>query len=315
MSQQNEPRDACRRDLFRSAGVLAAGAAATRLARAQETAPPAAPTAAPAAATPAEKPVQKGNLKQSVCKWCFGKMSVEDLAKKASEMGLVGMDLLGPGDFATLKKYGLICTMVGNPVKNGLGGIARAWNRVEHHDTLVQAYEELIPIVAEAGFTNIICFSGNRGGLDDATGLKNCADGLKRIMRLAEEKKVTICMELLNSKVNHADYQCDHTPWGVELCKAVGSDRFKLLYDIYHMQIMEGDVIATIKKHKDYLAHFHTAGVPGRAEIDAESQELSYPPIARAILATGFTGYFAHEFIPKRDPMASLAEAARLCDV
>lgn len=289
-----------RREVLRGAAVTALASAVvlnTESARAQET----------------EK--VKGNLKQSVCKWCFPQVSLENMAAHAKKIGLVGIDLLGPGDFATLKNHGLVCTMVNNPSKNGLGGIGKAWNRIEHHDTLVQAYEELIPVVAAAGFTNIICFSGNRDGLDDATGLKNCAVGLKRIMPLAEEKKITICMELLNSKVNHPDYMCDHTPWGAELAKAIGSERFKLLYDIYHMQIMEGDVIASIRKYKDVIGHYHTAGVPGRNEIDPTLQELSYPPIARAILETGYQGYFAHEFLPKRDPLTSLTEAARLCDV
>jgi hydroxypyruvate isomerase len=167
---------------------------------------------------------------------------------------------------------------------------------------------------AEAGFPNVICFSGNRAGMADDEGMKNCAEALKQIVGLAEEKKVTLCMELLNSKRNHKDYMCDHTSWGVELCKKVGSERFKLLYDIYHMQIDEGDVIATIRENHQYIAHYHTGGIPGRNEIDS-SQELYYPAVVKAILDTGFTGYLAHEFIPKRDPATSLAEAARICDV
>jgi hydroxypyruvate isomerase len=306
MQNQKKSSGVRRRDLLRGAGVLAAGATTMRFAQAQD--------AAPLAVT-ATKPITNGNIKQSVCKWCFPKISLQQMAQEASKIGLVGIDLLGPNDFATLKEHGLVCTMVSNPRKNGLGGIDKAWNRPEHHDTLVQIYEEIIPVVADAGFTNIICFSGNRAGLDDATGMKNCADGLKRIMKLAEEKKVTICMELLNSKVNHPDYQCDHTEWGVGVAKLVGSPNFKLLYDIYHMQIMEGDVIATIRKHKDYIGHYHTAGVPGRNEIDPDSQELSYPPIMKAILATGYTGFVAHEFIPKQDAITSLAQAARICDV
>jgi hydroxypyruvate isomerase len=292
-----------RRDVLRGAAVTAVSTAV------------ALGTNLEAQAQNAPEKITKGKLKQSVCKWCFPKVSLEEMAQHARKIGLVGIDLLGPDAFPTLKNHDLLCTMVSNPTKNGLGGITKAWNRTEYHDTLVQAYEELIPIVAEAGFTNIICFSGNRAGLDDATGLKNCADGLKRIMKLAEEKKINVCMELLNSKVNHPDYMCDHTSWGVELCKAVGSERFKLLYDIYHMQIMEGDVIATIRKNKDYIGHYHTGGVPGRNEIDPNLQELSYPPIARAILETGHQGYFAHEFLPIGDPLPSLTNAARLCDV
>jgi hydroxypyruvate isomerase len=292
-----------RRDVLRGIGVTAATLATGLTAHAQDGAPA------------GDKVLKNKNLQQSVCKWCFPKISLDEMAQAAQKIGLVGIDLLGPNDFPTLKKYGLVCTMVNNPSKNGLGGITKAWNRTEHHDTLVQAYEELIPVVADAGFTNIICFSGNRAGQDDATGIKNCAEGLKRIMKLAEDKKVTICMELLNSKVNHPDYQCDKSAWGIEVVKAVGSERFKLLYDIYHMQIMEGDVIATIKKNFQYFGHYHTAGVPGRNEIDTASQEISYEPIARAIVATGFKGYFAHEFLPKKDAIASLTEAAKICDV
>ncbi|MDQ3813246.1 MAG: TIM barrel protein [Armatimonadota bacterium] len=261
-----------------------------------------------------EKVVKNGRLNQSVCLWS-SKLSLEQCAAEGAKMGLKGIDLVGPDAWPTLKKYGLVCTLASNPTIDGLGGIAKAWNRVEHHDKLVQAYEDMINKVADAGYQDLICFSGNRAAdLDDETGLKNCALGLKRIMKLAEEKKVTICMELLNSKLNHKDYMCDRTHWGVALVKEVGSERFKLLYDIYHMQVQEGDVIATIKQYKDYISHYHTAGVPGRNEID-DSQELNYEPIARAILDTGFTGYFAHEFIPKRDPVASLAQAAQICDV
>jgi hydroxypyruvate isomerase len=198
---------------------------------------------------------------------------------------------------------------------DGLGGINKAWNRVEHHDKLVPAYEGHIKATADAGFERLICFSGNRAGLDDEKGLENCALGLKRIMPTAEKYKVTICMELLNSKVNHKDYQCDLSKWGVELCKRVGSERFKLLYDIYHMQIMEGDICDTIKANHQYYDHYHTGGVPGRAEID-NTQELNYPRIMEAILATGFKGYVAQEFVPRRpDTLASLKQGVLICDV
>ena len=257
----------------------------------------------------------KGRVNHSVCKWCYGKIPLDDFCKASQEMGLRSVELLNPPDFPTLKKYNLTCAMVSNPVIDGLGGIGKAWNRLEHHDKLVAAYEQRIQEVADAGFTNLICFSGNREGLDDGKGIENCALGLKRIMKVAEEKKVNIVMELLNSKVNHPDYQCDHTEWGVALCKKVGSERFKLLYDIYHMQIMEGDVIATIKKHQGYIAHYHTGGVPGRAEID-DSQELHYPAIMNAIVETGFKGFTAQEFIPKRpDALASLKQGVGICDV
>src|SRR5581483_7864724 len=197
-------------------------------------------------------------------------------------------------------------------VSGGPGGITSGLNRVENHDKIAEFFEKTIPIVAEAGYLNIICFSGNREKMDDEQGLKNCAIGLKRVASLAEKHKVNICMELLNSKVNHHDYMCDHSAWGVELCKAVGSERFKLLYDIYHMQIMEGDVIRTIQDNHQYFAHYHTGGVPGRHEID-DSQELHYPAIARAIKATGFKGFIAQEFVPLRDPLTSLRQGVQLC--
>jgi len=258
----------------------------------------------------------KGRVNHSVCKWCYPKQSVEDLCIAGKDFGLHSVELLHPIDFPTLKKHDMTCAMVSSPDADGhgLGGIERAWNRVEHHDKLVEAYEERIKQVAGAGMVNLICFSGNRKGLEDEKGIENCAAGLKRIMATAEKYNVNICMELLNSKVNHKDYQCDHTPWGVEVCKRVGSERMKLLYDIYHMQIMEGDMIATIKKYKEYLAHYHTGGVPGRNEID-DSQEINYPAVMRAIVDTGYKGFVAQEFIPKRDPITSLRQAVGICDV
>jgi len=256
----------------------------------------------------------KGRVNHSVCKWCYPKNSIEELCIAGKEFGLTSVELLQPTDFPILKKHGVTCAMVSSPTVDGLGGIERAWNRIEHHDKLVGAYETRIKEVAEAGMTNLICFSGNRKGLDDQKGIENCALGLKRIMATAEKYKINICMELLNSKVNHKDYQCDHTPWGVEVCKAVGSERMKLLYDIYHMQIMEGDMIATIKKYKDYIAHYHTGGVPGRNEID-DTQEIHYPAVMRAIVDTGYKGFVAQEFLPKREPLTSLREAVGICDV
>jgi len=262
----------------------------------------------------------KGRIHHSVCKWCYPKIELKDLCIAGKEMGLTSIELLQPANFPTLKEYGLGCAMVSNPPVKGpdgkaLGGIERAWNRKEHHDLLVQAYEPQINAVADAGFKNLICFSGNRAGLDDETGLKHCAEGLKKIMQLAEKRGVVICMELLNSRVNHPDYQCDKSAWGVELVKQIGSANFKLLYDIYHMQIMEGDVIATIRKQHENFAHYHTGGVPGRHEID-ETQELNYGPIMRAIAETGFKGHVAQEFIPARpDAIASLRQAVGICDV
>ncbi|MCA9212310.1 MAG: TIM barrel protein [Planctomycetales bacterium] len=262
----------------------------------------------------------KGNINHSACKWCYPNVSLDELCTAGKEFGLTSVDLLRPNDFPTLKKHGMTCAMVSSPTAKGtdgkqVGGITRAWNRTEYHDALVEAYEKDIPTVANAGLTNLICFSGNRDGMDDELGLQNCAKGLKRIMPLAEKHNVVITMELLNSKVNHKDYMCDHTAWGVELCKAVGSENFKLLYDIYHMQIMEGDVIATIKSNHQYFSHYHTGGVPGRNEID-DTQELNYAAIARAIVATGFKGHVAQEFIPAReDKLASLRQGVEICDV
>ncbi len=253
----------------------------------------------------------KGRINHSVCRWCYGGISLDDLCKAAKEMGIKSIDLTGPDEWPTLKKYGLVSALTQGAGK----GIGEGFNNPALHDELVKSYEEVIPLVAKAGFKQIICFSGNRNGMDDATGLKNCAVGLKRLMPTAEKYKVTMVMELLNSKVDHHDYMCDHTEWGVALCKEIGSDRFKLLYDIYHMQIMEGDVIATIRKHNKYISHYHTGGVPGRNEID-ESQELYYPAIMKAILDTGYTGFVAQEFIPKReDKLASLKQGVQICDV
>lgn len=259
-------------------------------------------------------PKLKGRINHSACKWCYSRISLEDFCKAGKEIGLVAVDLIDPKDFAVLKKHGLACSLVSNPTIDGLGGITKAFNRVEHHDKLVQAYEGYIKATAEAGYERLICFSGNRDGLDDEKGLENCAIGLKRLLPIAEKHKVTLIMELLNSKRSHKDYQCDHTAWGVELTKRLSSERFKLLYDIFHMQIMDGDVCDTIRENHQYFDHYHTGGVPGRAEID-ETQELYYPRIMQAIVDTGFKGYVAQEFVPKRDPLTSLKQAIQLCDV
>jgi hydroxypyruvate isomerase len=255
----------------------------------------------------------KGKINHSVCRWCYGSIPFEDFCKSAKKIGLQSIELLDPPDFAMVKKYDLTCALVSG-IRDGYG-INKGWNRLENHDKLVQMYEFLIDETAKAGFPSLICFSGNREGLDDEQGIKNCAIGLKKIMKIAENKKVNIIMELLNSKIDHKDYQCDHTAWGVELCKAIGSDRFKLLYDIYHMQIMEGDVIRTIRDSQQYIGHYHTGGVPGRNEID-ESQELYYPAIMKAIVDTGFKGFVAQEFIPKReDKLDSLKQGVTICDI
>ncbi len=253
----------------------------------------------------------KGNINHSVCRWCYGKIPLDELCKAAKAMGIQSIELVGPEEWPVLKKYGLTSAL---PWGAGQG-IEKGFNDPSLHDALVADYEKVIPKVAAAGYNTLICFSGNRNGKTDEQGLENCATGLKRLMAFAEKHKVTLVMELLNSKVDHKDYQCDHTAWGVELCKRVGSDRFKLLYDIYHMQIMEGDMIRTIRDNIKYIAHFHTGGNPGRNEID-ETQEIYYPAVMKAIVATGYKGFVAQEFIPAGpQPLVSLQKAVRLCDV
>jgi hydroxypyruvate isomerase len=253
----------------------------------------------------------KYSVNHSVCKWCYGDIPLDEFCQAGKKIGLQSVELLEVKDFDTLKRHDLACAMVsGVP-----GGITSGLNRLENQDKIVEYFERTTPIVAEHGYPNIICFSGNRAGMSDEQGLENCAIGLKRIAPIAEKHKVTVCMELLNSKHDHKDYMCDHTPWGVELVKKVGSERFKLLYDIYHMQIMEGDMIATIRQYNQYIAHYHTGGVPGRGEID-ESQEINYPAVMKAIVKTGFKGFVAQEFIPKRpDHLASLKQGVEICDV
>ena len=255
--------------------------------------------------------VLKGNINHSVCRWTFDKLSVEELCVAVKKMGFAAIDLVGPDDWDTLKKHGVYSSMC-----NGAEiSLTQGWNDKRYHPTLLKAYSEHIDLVASAGYKNLICFSGNRNGMDDETGLKNCADGLKSLMSIAESRGVVLVMELLNSKVDHKDYMCDNSAWGVELCKRIGSDNFKLLYDIYHMQVDEGDVISTIKANHQYFAHYHTAGVPGRAEID-DTQELNYVAIMKAIHATGFKGYVAQEFIPRqKDKLASLQQAIAICDI
>jgi hydroxypyruvate isomerase len=250
----------------------------------------------------------KGNVKQSVCRWCYGRIPLEKLATEALRMGYKSIELLTIDEYKKVKPIGLTCAMLGRvSIVDGL-------NRKQFHESIEQQLRTNIDFAAAEGLPNVICMAGNRKGMTDDEGLENCVEGLKRFIGYAEEKKVTVCMEGLNSKIDHKDYMYDFTKWGVALCKKLGSPRFKLLYDIYHMQIMEGDVIRTIKQNKDYIAHYHTGGVPGRNEID-ETQELNYPAIVKAILATGYEGYLGQEFIPKREPLASLAQGFRICDV
>jgi hydroxypyruvate isomerase len=262
-----------------------------------------------AGAAAVEAPPAAG-FRHSVCKWCYKDIPLPEFAAAVKGFGIESVELLNPEDWPVVQKIGLTCA-----VANGTTTIPKGFNRLEHHDDYVASMTERIRLCAESGIPNVIVFSGNRAGLADEQGLENCAVGLKRLMGEAERRGVTVIMELLNSKVNHKDYMCDRTAWGVELVQRVGSERFKLLYDIYHMQIMEGDVIRTIQQSYAAIGHYHTGGNPGRAEID-ETQELNYPAIMRAIQATGFQGYVGQEFIPKRKPaLDSLRAAVQLCTV
>jgi hydroxypyruvate isomerase len=279
-----------RRSALKAAGVAVAGTLATRLSAADE----------PARA--------KGHIKQSICRWCYGKIPLDKLAEAAVKIGYKSIELLMPEEYKVTKPFGLTCAMIRcKSIPDGL-------NRKENHDWIEQELRRHIEFAAAEKLPNVICMSGNRRGMPDDEGLENCAIGLKRVVGLAEKMNVTVCMEGLNSRHDHKDYMYDYTKWGVELAKKVGSPRFKLLYDIYHMQIMEGDVIRTIRQYKDYIAHYHTGGVPGRHEID-QTQELNYPAIVRAILETGYSGYLGQEFIPLRDPLQSLEQGFRICDV
>jgi hydroxypyruvate isomerase len=253
---------------------------------------------------------RKGHIHQSVCQWCYREMSIDQLAQAAANIGLQGVDLLKPDDYEIPRRYGLVCSMG----YGGGGDIAKAMNRVENHAGIEQAFRTNIPRAAKAGVPNVITFSGNRAGLSDEEGARNTIVGLNRVKKIAEDHSVTICLELLNSKRDHHDYMCDHTAWGVRVVQEVNSPNVKLLYDIYHMQIMEGDLIETIRQNIQWIGHFHTGGVPGRHELD-NTQEVQWEPVMRAIADSGFRGYVAHEFIATRDPMASLKAAADLCDV
>jgi hydroxypyruvate isomerase len=249
-----------------------------------------------------------GRIKQTVSMGAPKDMPFEKYAQECARLGYKGFDLVGPDKFEVLKKFGLVATMIPSH------GLTKGLNHTANHAECLAKIRSSIEAASANGYPNVICFSGNRDGISDEEGAKNCVEALKQVAALAEEKKVTLCMELLNSKVNHKDYQCDHTEWGVSVMKAVGSPRCKLLYDIYHMQIMEGDVIATLTQHINYIGHFHTAGVPGRKDID-DTQELYYPAIMRAIAATGYQGYVGQEFGPKGDKMEALAKAYKICDV
>jgi hydroxypyruvate isomerase len=259
--------------------------------------------------------ILKGNINHSVCQWTFNHLTLDELCVEAKKLGLGAIDLIAPKDWPTLKKHGLFCSMCYTAGKISL---TEGWNNKTFHPQLIKDFTEAIPLVAEAGYKNLICFSGNRKGMDDETGMKNMEEGIKQILGLAEKKGVILQIEVFNSKVDHKDYMADKSAWAVELCKRLGSPNFKILYDIYHMQVNEGDVIRTIRDNHEYFGHYHTAGVPGRNEID-ETQELFYPAIMEAILKTGYKGYVAQEFISKmktpEEKMASLKKAIEICDV
>ncbi|UCF15570.1 MAG: TIM barrel protein [Phycisphaerales bacterium] len=285
-----------RRTFVRNASLTAAGAVAGSLANMA------------GAAEGVERIVKNGRINQSVCKWCYRKQTLEELCAIGKKMGLKAIDLIGPKDFPTLKKYGLASSMIGSH------SLTKGMNNKNYHAECIRRMRDSIDAAADAGFRNVISFSGNREGIPDDVGVENAVEGFKKIVGHAEKKKIYICIEYLNSKVNHKGYMFDHMAWGIEVCKRVGSDRLKILYDIYHAQIMEGDIISTIQNYHQYIGHYHTGGNPGRHEID-ETQELHYPAIMKAIVKTGFTGYVAHEFIPLKDPIKSLAYAVRICDV
>lgn len=259
------------------------------------------------------EPLQlKGNINHSACRWCYNSIELDDLCRAAKDMGLKSIELLWPEEYPVAAKHGLTCAIsFGSKL-----GIVNGFNDPNNHEQLLKDFKEIIPKAADAGLTQVICFSGNRSeAIDDETGMENCAVGLDPVVKFAAQYDIVISMELLNSKVNHPNYMCDHTPWGVALAEKVGADNLKLLYDIYHMQIMEGDVIATIRKYHEYISHYHTGGVPGRHEIN-DTQELYYPAIMKAILETGYKGFVGQEFVPTwDDPLAALKEGVTICDV
>jgi len=258
----------------------------------------------------ASSAARKGRVRQSVCQWCYPHISLEKLAEFGAQIGLRGIDLLQPEQYDVPRRYGLVCTMG----YAGGGEIGKALNRMENHAAIEEAFRKNIPLAAKAGVPNVITFSGNRAGMADDEGARNTIAGLNRLKKIAEDQGVTICMELLNSKRDHHDYMCDHTGWGVRVVQEVNSPNVKLLYDIYHMQIMEGDLITTIRENIKWIGHFHTGGVPGRHELNG-SQEVQWDGVMRAIADAGFSGYVAHEFVPAGDPMEGLRKAVELCDV
>ncbi|MGD9903633.1 MAG: hydroxypyruvate isomerase family protein [Vicinamibacterales bacterium] len=254
--------------------------------------------------------VTRGRLRQSASRWCYKDIPLPELCRAVAAMGVPAIDLLEPDDWPVVRDHGLVCSMG----YGGGGTISDGLNNPANHDRIVANLTAALPKARALGVPNLITFFGNRQGRSDAEAIAACVAGLNRLKGVAEDHGVTICVELLNSKVNHPDYHGDRTAFGVDVVGAVNSPRVKLLYDVYHMQIMEGDVIRTIRTHAAHIAHYHTGGVPGRHELD-DTQELQWPAVCRAIVDTGFSGYLAHEFVPTRDPLTSLREAVALCDV
>jgi hydroxypyruvate isomerase len=301
------PSEFGRRTLLAATAAAGSAAALTRGVAAQQ------------AADDANWRIAKGRINQSVVHWCFRPMAVEELARHAAALGCKSVELVAPTDWPTLKKYGLTCAIASSH------GFVRGWNQKENWDFCADSITKAVNASADFGCESVITFSGMRGNLPagpegDELGKKNFVEGIKRVLQLAEQKKVTLALEMLNSRVDvemkgHPGYQCDTIEWGVDVCDRVGSDRLKILFDIYHVQIMQGDVIVRLKKYKDYIAHYHTAGNPGRNEID-DTQEIHYPGIMKAIAETGYKGFVGQEFIPTwKDPVAALRHAARVCDV
>jgi hydroxypyruvate isomerase len=255
------------------------------------------------------RPITRGRIRQSLCRWCYEGIPIDTLAREAAAMGYVAIDLVEPADWPALQRHGLVCSMTPSHT------IVKGLNKRENHAECLAQIRAAIDATAAAGFPNVICFSGNREPeFDDEAGAACCVDAVKQVVGYAEAKRVTLHMELLNSKVDHPGYMCDRSAWGAEVVRRVGSDRFKLLYDIYHMQVQEGDVIASLRAIAPMIGHYHTGGVPGRHEID-DTQELYYPAIMRTILETGYAGFVAQEFVPAGDPLTALAQAAAVCDV
>ena len=257
----------------------------------------------------------KNNIRASICKWPFSFLSLDELCVFAKSIGVGAIDLLNPAEWPVVQKHGLTCSMC---YTNGETSLTEGWNDTKNHETLLKQFTEAIPLVSKNGYTNLICFSGNRHGMSDETGLENCVTGLSKLIPLAEKHHVILQMELFNSKVDHPDYMCDNTPWAIELCKRLHTSNFKLLYDIYHMQVNEGNIIDCIRKNNQYFGHYHTAGVPGRNELGPQ-QELNYPAVMKAIVETGFKGHVAQEFIPtgktNEEKLAALTSAVHICDV